>query len=120
MTYVPVVTSTPPPPPSPRTRELAGLLTKVLEEYSKAHPAVTKAEIRAAVRLAQMTAGPDRTKVATVLSLALGLGVAFLTLGLFYFRSAGDVEYGPFFPMIILAMIVLIGVVALAVKAKSG
>ncbi len=119
MTYVPVVTPTPTPPPSPRTRELAGLLTKVLEEYSKAHPATTNAEIRAAVRLAQMSAGPDRTKVAVGLSLGLGLGVAFLMLGLFFFRSAGEVEVSAILPMIVMGLIVVLGLVLVVVKAQS-
>ena len=42
MIFVPVVT--PPTPPSPRTRELAGLLGQVVQEYTKAHPATTRAE----------------------------------------------------------------------------
>ena len=118
MTYVPVVVPT--PPPSPRTRELAGLLTKVLDEYAKAHPAVTKAEIQAAIRMAQTTAGPDHTKVALGLSVGLGLVVLFLGAGLFYFRTAGgDVEIGPILPMIIMALIILVGVVAVAFKAQS-
>jgi hypothetical protein len=98
---------------------LAGLLTKVLAEYQKAHPATTSAEIRAAVRLAQASAGPDRTAVAAGLSVALGLGVLALTLGLFFFRSAGDVEIGAIFPAVIAGLIVVIGLVAVMVKMKS-
>ena len=119
MSYVPIVTSTYVPPPSPRTRELADLLAKVLNEYTKAHPATSKAEVRAAIRLAQASAGSDTTKVAAGISLALGLGVAMLTLGLFYFRSAGEVEIGPIFPMIIMALIVLLGLVVAIVKMKE-
>jgi len=119
MAYVPIVTPTTVPPPSPRTRELAGLLAKVLDEYTKAHPATSNAEIRAAIRMAQMSAGPDRTKVAVGLSLGLGLGVLMLTLGLFFFRSAGEVEMGPIFPMIIMAVIVILGLVVAAVKISS-
>lgn len=117
MTYVPIVTPTPSQPPSPRTRELAGLLSKVLEEYTKAHPSVTKSEVRAAIRLAQSSAGPDNTKIAVGLSLALGLGVLTMTLGLFYFGNSGGFEIGPILPMIIA---VLIGLVAVALAvAKS-
>ena len=119
MTYVPIVIPTTVPPPSPRTRELAGLLAKVLDEYTKAHPATSNAEIRAAIRMAQMSAGPDRTKLAVGLSLGVGLGVMMLTLGLFFFRSAGEVEIGPIFPMIIMALIVLLGLVVAAVKISS-
>ena len=119
MSYVPIVTSSYVPPPSPRTRELSGLLAKVLDEYTKAHPATTGAEIRAAIRMAQMSAGPDRTKVAVGVSLALGLGVAMLALGLFYFRTAGDVETRPTVSVIVIAMIVLFGLVAGIVALKS-
>lgn len=119
MTYVPMVTPTHVPPPSPRTRELAGLLAKVLDEFTKAHPATTGAEVRAAIRMAQTSAGPDRKKVAAGISLALGLGVAMLTLGLFFFRSAGDVEIGPIFPMVIMGIIVLLGLVVVIVKMQS-
>jgi hypothetical protein len=122
MTYVPIVT--PPvtqPPPSPRTRELAGLLTKVLEEYSKAHPAVTAAEVRAALRIAQMSAGPDRSKMAAGVSVAVGLGVAALTMGLFFFRSAGsgEVEFPVVLPMVILGIIVVLGMVVAMIRLKG-
>jgi len=106
MSYVPIVTSTYVPPPSPRTRELAELLGKVLEEYTKAHPATTTAEVRAAIRLAQTSAGPDRTKLAVGLSLGVGLGVMMLTLGLFFFRSAGEVEIPAILPMMLVAVMV--------------
>lgn len=52
MLYVPVVPYVPHDPPSPRTRELAGLLSRVIDEYEKHHPAVTGTEIRAAINLA--------------------------------------------------------------------
>ena len=120
MSYVPIVTSSYVPPPAPRTRELSELLGKVLEEYTKAHPAVTKSEVRAAIRMAQMSAGPAKTNLAVGLSLGVGLGVMMLTLGLFYFRSVGDVEITAIFPMIIMALIVLIGLVAVMVKMKGS
>ena len=69
--------------------------------------------------MAQMSAGPDRTKVAVGLSLGLGLGVMMLTLGLIFFRSAGEVELTLVTPMIIMAIIVLLGIVLAAVKISS-
>lgn len=39
-------------PPSLRTRELADLLGRVIQEYEQHHPAVTGSEVRAAARLA--------------------------------------------------------------------
>ena len=120
MSYVPIVTPTHVPPPSPRTRELSELLAKVLDEYTKAHPATSSAEIRAAIRMAQMSAGPDRSNVAVGISLAIGLGVAMLALGLFFFRSTGgDLEIGPIFPMIIMVAIVVLGVVAAMIAMRS-
>jgi hypothetical protein len=117
MAFVPV--SAPPTyPPSPRTRELAGLLSKVLEEYTKAHPSVTKAEIRAAIRMAQMSAGPDRTRVVAILTITLGLGVAGLFAGLL-FQGAPGGESGDPFPMIIAAVIAFLGIVIVAVKLQS-
>jgi hypothetical protein len=117
MTYVPVVT--PPTPPSPRTRELAGLLSQVLEEYTKAHPATTRAEIRAAVRMAQMSTSGSQATAVTVISLVLGLVVLFLGAGLFYFRNAGQTEFTLALPMIvaILVFVLLIGLVV--IKARE-
>jgi hypothetical protein len=121
MAFIPV--STPPTVTalSPRSRELAELLAKVLDEYTKAHPATTHAEIRAAVRMAQMSAGGAQSKVAVGLTFGLGLGVMFLVLGLFYFRSAGGgggegMEIGPVLPVIIMAIIALLGVVMVIAK----
>ncbi|MCJ7630553.1 MAG: hypothetical protein MUO50_19435 [Longimicrobiales bacterium] len=119
MSYVPIVTSTYVPPPSPRTRELAGLLSRVLEEYTKAHPATSKTEIRAAIRMAQMSSGPDRTKVAAGLGLAVGLGVMMLTLGLFFFRSTGGMEIRASLPFIIMFVIFFLMIVLAIVKAQS-
>lgn len=91
-------------------------MSKVLEEYTKAHPSVTRSEVRAAVRLAQMSAGPDNTKVAVGLSLALGVGV--LTGLLFYRSSAGEIDIGPILPLIIAVAIGLLAVVLAVVKAR--
>jgi hypothetical protein len=116
MIYVPMVVPTQAPPPSPRTRELAELLDRVLEEYTKAHPATTRAEIRAAIRMAQMSTGPDRTKVAAGVSLAIGLSLAMGVLGFAFFRSGGDMEFRASLPII---MIVLFGIVAAVVAMRS-
>lgn len=116
MAYIPIVT--PPahvPPPSPRVRELASLLGKVLQEYTKAHPATTSAEIRAAVRMAMMSAGPDRGKTAAALSLTLGLGVAVLTFGLVFFQRSGGVNVA-ILPMVILGIVVFLAIVLIMVK----
>jgi hypothetical protein len=119
MTYVPVVVPpTNSPPPSPRTRELAGLLTKVLDEYTKAHPAVTKAEIRTAFRMAQMTTGRDSKRI--VLALVFGVMVLVFSVGLFFARAGGgEVVTDDSAPMLIMAVIILLGVLAAAIAVKS-
>ena len=119
MTYIPIVI---PPqasqPSSPRTRELAGLLTKVLEEYQKAHPSVTGAEMRAAIRMVQRTTGKDRTANALVLSLVLGLMVAGLAVGLVA-GDGGAVDLGGSMPMVILAATVFLGIILAVIKIAS-
>jgi hypothetical protein len=121
MTYVPIVTpSTTPQPPSPRTRELAGLLTKVLEEYQNAHPSVSRSEVRAALRLAQLSTGGDKAPVALVVSLTLGLLVAGVGLGLLFFmRGGGEIEMTSSLPMVIMAIAIFLGIVMVLVKGLS-
>ena len=121
MTFVPINVSTPPIPASPRTRELAGLLNQVLEEYQNAHPATTKTEVKAALKMAQMSSGSDTARVAAILSLVVGLLAFALFAGLFYFRSGGGVEmdWAPILPGIIMGIIVVLGIAAVAIKMRS-
>lgn len=120
MTYVPIVSPTvTAQPPSPRTRELAGLVSKVVDEYTKAHPNTSGAEVRAALKLAQAATGKDNTAVAVGLSLALGLGVAVLALLLFFRSGGGEMEIRPLFPMIIMALIILFGLVAVVMARRQ-
>jgi hypothetical protein len=118
MTYVPIVTPPPTQPTSPRTRELAGLLSKVLQEYTKAHPSTTKAEVRAAIRMAHMSAGPDKTKAVAAIGLALGLLVFSLLLGLFYARSAGGLDIDSVLPFGIAIVVGLLLVVLIVIKSQ--
>jgi len=120
MAYVPIVTPPSSTPPSRRTRELAGLLAQVLEEYTKAHPDTSRNEVRAAMRMAQMSAGPDRGNVAVLLSLSLGIGVAALMAGLLFFRGqGGGLELDSSFPMIAVALFIFLFVVVLALVKAS-
>lgn len=112
MTYVPIPIIVPPTPPSPRTRELADLLARVIEEYEKHHPAVSGAEVREALSLASQssnTAAPARTLVATLL-----LGLVALGAGLFYFVERSGGGGAPDFPMIavVTGVILVLGLVA--------
>ncbi|MGW8265777.1 MAG: hypothetical protein ACWGSQ_05370 [Longimicrobiales bacterium] len=119
MSYVPIVPS-PPSPPSPRTRELAALLTKVLEEYKKSHPATSDSEIRAAVRLAQLSSRSGNQALPALLSVGLGLLVAGVLAGVLVLRSSG----GPApdwsgMPMVVMAVIAFLLIVLVLVKASS-
>jgi hypothetical protein len=90
-----------------------------LDEYARAHPAVTKGEIRAAVRMAQASAGPDKSMVAAGVSVVTGLLVAMSVAGLLYFRNSGGVEIRTGLPMIIMAVILLLGLVVAIFKIQS-
>lgn len=119
MTYVPVIPPTQATQPSPRTRELAELLAKVLEEYTKAHPQTTGSEVRAAMRLALRSSSPAVSGAPTVVALTLGLLVLGLGLGLFLFRSGGGVDPEGSFPMIAVAVAIVLGVLVLLVIRRS-
>lgn len=119
MTYVPIVIQTPTPPPSPRTRELAGLLTKVLEEYKKAHPTTTNNEVKAAIRLAQLSSRSGNPAAPAAAALVLGLLMAALAGGFFFFRANGNVEITSVMPMLVIGLIILIGLMAILVKGMS-
>lgn len=119
MAYVPMVPHSPSPPPSPRTRELAGLLTKVLEEYKKSHPATSDAEIRAAVRLAQLSTRSGNQAQTAILSLGVGLLAAGVAAGIVFFRAGGGGDMEPAFPMIIAAVAIFLALILVLVKVAS-
>lgn len=122
MSYVPIVIPpTMPQPPSPRTRELAEILGQVLDEYQKAHPSVTGAEMREAIQIAKSATGGNKSPVALILSLGIALVLMATVLGLVFLRSGGDIELGSSMPMVVLGIIVFvfIGVVGVVVKASS-
>ncbi len=103
-------------PPSPRTREMANLLTRVLEEYRKSHPATTDAEIRAAVRLAQLASRSGNRGAPALLAVASGLLVAGVLAGFLFNRSAGGVEIGTGSPMIIMGVVFMLLILLILIK----
>lgn len=120
MSYIPIVIPpTTPQPPSPRTRELAEILAKVLEEYQKAHPAVTGAEMREAIQIAKSATEGNKKPVAVILSLGIGLVLMVTVLGLVFLRSGGGIELGSSMPMVILGIMVFLGIVVVVIKAAS-
>jgi hypothetical protein len=82
MTYVPIIPHTP-QPPSPRARELADQIARVIATFEDAHPAVTKGEVRQAAQLALRTTSSSGAEVVpVVLMLVLLVGVvAYFVLG---------------------------------------
>ncbi len=113
MSYVPVVV--PPSPPSPRTRELADLLVRVIEAYEEGHPTTTRIEVREATRLALSKTDPSGLR-APIVAVALG-GVMAMLLGAFVFlkQSGGMADVPVALPAVgIVALIVVLAVVAVA------
>ncbi len=84
MLFVPMIPPIPPhhAPPSPRTRELAGLLGRVIEEYEKHHPSVTGSEVRAAVDLAARNSGTAKSENAKAVAVIAAIVLAFVAAGL--------------------------------------
>jgi hypothetical protein len=112
--FVPVV---PPQPPSPRTRELADLLTRAIEEYEKYHPGVSGQEVRAALQLAARSsrkAGPDPRMVGAATALAVLLS-GFVVVAL----KGGDAGVGPV-PIVAMALAVFAVVFTVALLIRHG
>jgi len=112
MIFVPIVP--PPQPPSPRTRELADRLAWVLQEYEKAHPSVTAAEMRQATQLALRSTRTSSLALRPILAALVGLVV--LGAGIVAFLAVGEggseaVAYP------IIAVLAGIGVVAALIAA---
>ena len=112
MTYVPIPI-VPPTPPSPRTRELADLLARVIEEYEKHHPAVSGAEVREALSLASQSSKTTAPAARSLVAMLL-LGLMALGAALFYFVERGGGGGTIEFPMIavVTGVILVLGLVA--------
>ena len=111
--YVPIVV--PDATPSRQTQELADLLGRVVQEYEKAHPAVTGPEVAQALQLAKRAstkAGGDQAAIAVALAGGLALMVG---LGVFFFAQRGsDFSLRPYSMMIAIAGLgIVFGFVAL-------
>lgn len=119
MLYIPVVPHVPQDPPSPRTRELAGLLSRVIEEYESHHPAVTGREIRAALDLASRGSSAAPVQARAVAVILTGLLVLLGGVGFFVARGGSfDAES---FPMVAVAIVIfaLLAGIALARRAPG-
>ena len=98
--------------PSRQTRELADLLGRVVQEYEKAHPTVTGAEVRQALQLARRASTKTSSGDPALIAGLVGGLVLLAGLGMFFFMESGGgagIE-GP--PWRVAAAVALLGVVA--------
>ena len=119
MTYVPIVTPVvTDQQPSRRTRELADLLGRVVQEYEKAHPSVTGPEVRQALELAR-SASTKATgaPAAFVVALALGVVMAMGLVGFLYVQGGASLRGGM---GMIFAVVALLGAGAVAWAARRA
>ena len=111
MSYVPIVV--PPSTPSPRTRELADELARVLVAFEQKHPTVTRGEMTEATRLAlQATRGSSN--VAPLTATLVGLVVA-AALGVFVFlEQSGAIESIRIYSVVgvVAALVIVLALVA--------
>jgi hypothetical protein len=119
MTFIPTAPVSSGTPPSPRTRELAGLLGRVLEEYRKNHPSLTPGEIRSAFRLAYRASGGGDLAARRALVLGLAVMVALLGLGSFLFSASEAQEFALVLPLVIMVIVILLLVVLVLVRIRS-
>jgi hypothetical protein len=116
---VPIVPVTPTPQPSRQSQELADLLGRVVQEYEKAHPTVSGAEVRQALQLARRASTKDGGLNARALR-AFAAGFLVLGMAVFvFFRKGGSLDVGQV-PIIeaILGAGVVVGVAALLRRAR--
>lgn len=115
MYFVPIVPHD--APPSPRTRELADLLGRVIQEYEQHHPAVTGSEVRAAAHLAiqrsSKTGGVYRRVALVAAGLVAALG-AFVLVAVKGGSPGGDAT-----PVVPVAIAVL-GIALMAVVLRRS
>lgn len=120
MIFVPVI----PPhhePPAPRTRELAGLLGRVIEEFEKQHPSVTGSEVRAALDLAARNSGTAMSENAKAIAVIAAIVLAFVAagLGLSLSGGGGTPESIPIAALAV-GLFLLIVVVVLVKRLRGG
>jgi hypothetical protein len=116
--YVPVIPHRE-DPPSPRTRELADLLGRVIQDYEKDHPSVTGREVRAALEIAVRGA---RSGVMGSREVALGVAVAAAVAGVFVWLAGqgGSPAASPIAVAVVMALVAAVAVALLARRARGG
>jgi len=105
-------------PPSPRTRELADLLGKVVEEYEKYHPAITGREVRSALRLAERSSHAAAAGGRTMALVGGALGAVVAGTFIWVANRGGSWEGGA--PVALVAAIIAVLAVGLIVRRARG
>lgn len=118
MIFVPVP---PPAPVSHRTRELADLLGRVVEEYEKHHPSVTGAEVRQAIHLAARSSRAPGREVARLLVAAVTGVLALLGVLVWMMADRGAIGGGAL-PMVGVAVVLsaIIAVLVIVRRVSGG
>lgn len=96
---------------SRQTRELADLLGRVVQEYEKAHPTVTGAEVRQALQLARRASTKTSSGDPALIASLVGGLVLMAGLGMYFFmESGGGMSIDG--PWTMAATVVALGIVA--------
>ena len=116
MSYEPIVVP-PPQPPSPRTRELADRMARVIVEFEGQYPTATRAEVREAARLALQSTSRG-SSLAPVGAVALGV-LALVGGVVVYFLAVEGAPGSVPPPIVLIASIIgLAAVLALAFRRR--
>ena len=110
MSYVPIVVP-PPQPPSPRTRELADRMARLIVEFEGQYPTATRAEVREAARLA-LQATNRGSSVAPVAAVVLGTLALGAGIGVYFLSVEGGLERLPPPALLVASVIGLAAVLA--------
>lgn len=114
--YIPVPTA-PPAPPSAEAQELGEHLERVIQAYQADHPEMSPLEVRQAVQLAQRAVGGGPNPKMLIKGVLVGL-IAFMGLGVFFFRSNPDLGQIPFVMIAVVVLMVVLGVVAVVANKR--
>ena len=114
--YIPVPTA-PPAPPSAEAQELGDHLARLIQAYQADHPEMSPLEVRQAVQLAQRAVGGGPNTKMLFKAVMLGL-VAFMGLGVFFFRSNPDLEQIPFVMIAVVVLMVVVGIGAIVANRQ--
>ncbi|MBN2543976.1 hypothetical protein JXI42_14045 [bacterium] len=117
MSYVPYG---PPPQSSPRAQELSMRLKETIDKYKRDNPDLTSGEIRQALSMVSVGAAAKK------MSVAIGLAVALMLLGLlgfFFAQRGGEMDITKIaqgLPTIAIVLVVILGVGVLFLSKRNS